>query len=236
MLRVIDKQQITTNMLRISLGGEQLSDFAWKPGCYVKLRIPRDAGKKMRTYTARSYHADRQTIDIDFAIHHPAGPATRWALDAEIGDEIELKGPGHLRMDATDGNWHLFSVDMSALPAAISILETLNPDAKGYAFFEITDPKDQQEISIPEGIEVQWLIHPNPYERSTQQLDAIKAITPFYGIPNVFVAGELGTIREIRHYLREEPVYRDAATYVSSYWKIGSNEEEHKQAKRMMRG
>ncbi|MEM6806902.1 MAG: siderophore-interacting protein [Bacteroidota bacterium] len=236
MLRVIDKKQLTSNMIRISLQGEQLRNIDWKPGCYVKLKMPNVEKQKLRTYTARSYDEKNQALDIDFAIHQPAGLATKWAIEANIGDEIELLGPGHLRIDSTKGDWYLFAADMSALPAAISVIEALPENAKGYAFFEVIDEGDKQEFSIPSGFEVQWLIHPEPKVKSDQQLTAIKSIQSLDGIPNIFVAGELSTIREIKDYIKGAEKFKDAFTYISSYWKIGLSEEEHKQAKRLMKG
>jgi len=234
MLTVVNKNEISQNMLRITLQGEQLKNISWQPGCYVKLKVPDATNYKMRTYTVRSYDSNKQTLDIDFAIHQPAGPATSWALDVKVGDEIELKGPGTLKIDSSVGDWYLFAADMSALPAAISVIETLPADAKGYAFFEVMDELDKQEFSAPKGIEVKWLIHPHPKEKSSQQLNAIKAIKFLEGTPNVFVAGELSTIREIKHFIKEKEEFKDAISYISSYWKIGLKEEEHKQAKRLI--
>ena len=236
-LTVTAKEAVSLNMLSIVLQGEDLDpDTLWQPGCYVKLLIPdsSDPGGKARarTYTARSFDPQRKTITIEFAIHHPAGPATQWALDAQVGDQIGLKGPGMLKIDPTRGDWHLFAADMSALPAAISVMESLPAYAKGYAFLEITNAADQQRLNIPEGIAVQWLIHPNPKVKSTQQLEAIKQVAILAGVPNVFVAGELSTIREIKDYLVNEDSYDSAYAYISSYWKIGLKEEEHKLAKR----
>ena len=90
MLRVIEKNQVSLNMLRITLQGDQLENISWKPGCYIKLSIPSGEKRKMRTYTARSYDAQRRSLDVDFAIHQPAGSATKWALEAKIGDEVEV--------------------------------------------------------------------------------------------------------------------------------------------------
>jgi len=236
MLTVINKEQISVNMLRITLQGAQLKDLSWQPGCYVKLLIPDVTKPKMRTYTARSYDSKNQSLAIDFAIHQPAGAATSWAINVKVGDEIELKGPGTLKIDASVGDWYLFAADMAALPAAISVIETLPPTAKGYAFLEVSDELDKQEFSAPIDMEIKWLVHPNPKEKSSQQLDAIKAMEILEGTPNIFVAGELSTIREIKQFINEKEQFKDAISYISSYWKIGLKEEEHKQAKRLMNG
>lgn len=237
MVTVIDKVQVSLNMLRLTLHSEELGNhIAWHPGCYIKLLIPNAQapnGKlKARTYTIRSHDPQARTMTVDFAIHHPAGPATDWALKAQIGDEIGFRGPGQLKIDATQGDWYIFAADMAALPAAISVMESLPIDARGYAFLEVMDEKDKQALSIPAGIEVNWLIHPNPKIKSAQQLEAIKAIKHLAGEANIFVSGELETIREIKAYLENEERFKDNFRYISSYWKIGLQEEEHKIAKR----
>ena len=236
-LTVAEKSYVSPNMLRIILTGKELDEsLAWHPGSYVKLMIPHssEAGDKpkIRTYTARSFDPQTRTISIDFAIHQPAGPATSWALNTQQRDEIEVMGHGQLKADPTKGDWYIFAADMAALPAAISVMESLEPDAKGYAFLEITTEEDKQKLAIPEGIEVRWLIHPHPEVRSSQQLEAIKGLAHMKGTPNVFVAGELGTIREIKHHIKNDVRFSGAFLYISSYWKIGLKEEEHKIAKR----
>ncbi len=237
MLVVKKREYVTKNMLRITLNGENLNEkFLWTPGCYVKLVIPNSEEKpKVRTYTVKSHDPKNKTIEIDFAIHLPAGPATSWAVESNIGDEIAAMGPGRLKVDVSVGDWYLFAADMAALPAAISAIESLKPTAKGYAFLEITNEEDKQDFSIPSGIELTWLMHPKPNQLSKQQLEAIKKIDVLEGKANIFVAGELETIREIKSYINEDSRFDNAHKYVSSYWKIGAKEEEHKKAKMMSR-
>lgn len=232
MLTVITKKQITPNMLRITLQGMLLKNFCWKPGCYIKIKVPFEEKYKMRTYTVRSYDSTKESIDVDFSLHQPAGPATSWALNVKVGGQIEYKGPGYLKADFDTGNWYLFAADMSALPAVISILETLDKNSKGYAFLEIINEQDKQELFIPKGIVVQWLIHSNPKNKSEQQLKSIKSIKLPERTGNIFVAGELTTIREIKNYIEGNNDFKVAQSYISSYWKIGMKEEEHKLEKR----
>lgn len=244
-LSVAHTERLTPNMHRIVLYGENLDNtLIWYPGCYVKLVLPdEETGQlildrmprpKVRTYTARFHDPKSKTLTVDFAIHQPAGPATRWALNAKVGDPVGLVGPGPLKMDPSKGDWYLFAADMAAMPAAISVMESLHESAKGYAFLEVTDAQDIQDLIIPSNIEVTWLIHPDAHVKSQQQLDAIKALSYPEGTPNIFVAGELGTIREIKNYILNDWNPSDGFLYISSYWKIGLKEEEHKQAKRSM--
>jgi len=229
-------------MHRITLQGPLTPDPNWRAGSYVKLILPdpetgalsfdKADKPKVRTYTARKFDLKEQTVTIDFAIHQPAGPATSWALQAQVGSKVGFMGPGGLKMDPSLGDWYLFAADMAALPAAISLMETLGKNARGYALLEVTDELDKQPLNIPEGIEVQWLLHPHPEQKSQQQLEAIKNLPLFRGQPNVFVAGELSTIREIKSYFLNESDMEAGYLYISSYWKIGLKEEDHKMAKR----
>jgi hypothetical protein len=42
-------------------------------------------------------------------------------------------------------------------------------DAKGVAIFEVTLFEDRQDIDIPEGVDVHWLVQPDPHTPSSAQ-------------------------------------------------------------------
>lgn len=235
--------RLTPNMQRVIFSGEGLNNFPdGVNGAHLKLLLPNpETGKleiggkvkpKVRTYTVRNFDYEKKELCVDFALHKPAGPATSWALQAKAEDKIAYMGPGPIKVNPNAGDWFLFAADMSALPAAISVIEQLNDDAKGFALLEITSKEDKQNIKHPKGLKIEWLIHPNPKERSEQQKNAIGSLDFPEGKPNVFVAGELGTVRDLKDYLLEERLLDAEFFYASSYWKIGLNEELHQEAKR----
>src|SRR5690348_2735696 len=55
--------------------------------------LPDDVRAVLRSYTLRCLRRDPDEIDIDFALHTPAGPASRWASRATPGDRVLLLGP-----------------------------------------------------------------------------------------------------------------------------------------------
>lgn len=55
--------------------------------------LPDDVRAVMRSYTLRGLRRDPDEIDIDFVLHEPAGPASRWASRAGAGDRVVLLGP-----------------------------------------------------------------------------------------------------------------------------------------------
>ena len=94
-LEVIGTRYITPNMCRVTLGGAGMVDFPIdQESAYIKLIFPQDAGSRplMRTYTVSVQRDD--AIDVDFALHETEGPASSWARNAQVGDQILIGGPG----------------------------------------------------------------------------------------------------------------------------------------------
>ncbi len=246
-LEVLRSTRLTPSMQRVTLGGTDLSGFPpGQEGNYIKLMIP-PAGTSMvnfrtalengdknaprRTYTVRHHRPADNELDVDFVVHEGGGPACNWALAAQSGDCVGVGGPGPIKFPDHKAGWFLFGADMSALPAAAAALENLPKNAVGHALFEITCEDDIQEVNAPEGIEIHWLIHDHPHTSSTQQLDLFKALTWPDATPGVFVAGEFTAVAGLRAYLLDEKGLDKRSIYVSSYWKIGLVEDEHRIAK-----
>lgn len=121
-LTVIKKSFITTNMLRITLGGENIKTIPEdQESGYVKLIFPKGERKPLiRTYTIRNQRPNE--IDIDFVLHEDGGPASTWAKQTQPNDTILVGGPGPKKLIEESTDWQLFVGDMTALPA-VSILK-----------------------------------------------------------------------------------------------------------------
>ena len=52
---------------------------------------------------------------------------------------------------------YLLAGDITALPAIARWLEMMPAAAAGWVFVEITDPSQEIELTVPEGVEVRWL-------------------------------------------------------------------------------
>lgn len=232
-------ESVTPNMLRITFEGPDLADFpAGHEGGYIKLifpDLPRSNPNRpvMRTYSIRSHDAGAGEIAVDFAMHADTGGiAIEWAAGTKPGDEMEIGGPGSIKMAPPDADWYLVAGDMTALPAGLCNLEILPADAKGYAIFEITEEADKQDIALPEGFEVRWFVNPVPHEDKGVLLQAVKDVPWLDGAPFVWTACEFDTMRELRTYYRTERGVDKKALYLSSYWRAGRSEDQHKIDKR----
>ncbi|WP_444928167.1 siderophore-interacting protein [Microbulbifer sp. TRSA002] len=231
-LVVIRRTQVTENMLRITLGGDDLKTLAPnQESAYIKFLFPQAGSERplLRSYTIR--HQRETEIDIDFALHEHEGPALSWALKTQPGDTILTRGPGPKKMTNPEADWFLLLGDMTALPAISVNLAELPKDAKGYALIEISSEADIQELEHPENLQIQWIINPAP--SGEKLLEKLQALTWLDGQASVWAACEFDSMRTLRQFFKQERVIPKTHIYISSYWKIGQSDEGHKLAKRM---
>lgn len=232
-LDVIRSRYVTPHMLRVTLGGDNLAGFPEEQdSAYIKLLFPQPGGGQplMRTYTIREQRP--RELDVDFMIHDTEGPASVWAQQAQPGDRILVGGPGARKLISPEADWFLLAGDMTALPAISVNLETMPADARGYAVIEVLDEADIQPLTHPENVELHWVINPEPDPRGEVIVDRIRQLEWLDGEPSVWAACEFSGMRNLRRYFKQEKGVGRRNLYVSSYWKIGISEDQHKVAKR----
>ena len=162
-VKVINSMELGKSMRRITLHGDDLFDFPEnQESGYVKIRFPKNSDHEptstkkdydLRSYTIRAFDFKKRELVLDFLLHGDSGPASKWASSVQIGDSIEIAGPGPAIL-AAPADWYLFVGDMTALPAIAVNLEKLPPDSKGIALLEINSLEDKQELQKPEGVEI----------------------------------------------------------------------------------
>lgn len=231
-LRTID---LTPNMRRLTLGGPELADFPPDQGsAYVKLLLPiaDHAEPVMRTFTVRYHRPYEQEADVDFMLHGDAGPASAWAKRAEPGAEVRIAGPGGKKLLDFTADWFLLAGDMTALPAIGVNIEQLPDNAVGHAVIEILSDVDRQEFNLPNEFQVHWVVNDRPREDNTRLVDAVRALPWLPGRPSIWAACEFGAMRALRRYFKKEREVGKRDLYVSSYWKRGLSEDQHKVVKK----
>ncbi|NRB05712.1 MAG: siderophore-interacting protein [Rhodobacteraceae bacterium] len=226
---------VTPNMRRIVFGGADIADFPQgKEGGYIKFVFPDEPRVKpdrpiMRTYSIRAHDSTAGEITVDFAMHADTGGiAIDWATNAQPGDEIPINGPGSIKMAPPDADWYLIAGDMTAQPAAMCNLEMLPDHATGYVVLEVTSEEDKQELSLPEGMELHWVINPSPHSAKEKLLEKIQRLPWRDGEPFVWTACEFDTMRALRTYYRTDRQVAKDMFYLSSYWRSGRTEDQHK--------
>ncbi|RNF50023.1 siderophore-interacting protein [Marinomonas hwangdonensis] len=232
-LTVINKFHVTPNMLRVTLGGDNIHTIPEdQESGYVKLIFPRkDQKPLLRTYTIRHQRANE--IDIDFVLHEDGGPASTWAKNTQPNDTILVGGPGPKKFIEESTDWKILVGDMTALPAISVNLTKLSQDSKGYAVLEVISEDDIQPLKHPTGIELKWVINPHPGENANLLLDQIQSLSWHQGSVSVWVACEFSSMKILRSFFKNDRNIEKENFYISSYWKLGNSEDQHKEVKRV---
>ncbi|GAB5349941.1 siderophore-interacting protein [Alteriqipengyuania sp. 357] len=234
-LTVLQRNRITPSLQRVTIGGPGLDGFpANQEGGYLKLFLGEgETGKPIvRTYTIR--HQRPGELDIEFALHggDAAGPATRWSLTAEPGETIKVGGPGAAKPLPSDHDFYLITGDMTALPAISVNLAALPQDARGVAVIEVQNEADRIALDKPKGVEIRWLVNRKPGSQPDLLVDELRSVTLPQGRLAAWAACEFSSMRKLRAFLRDGLGLRGPSLYISSYWKAGLAEDDHKLAKR----
>ncbi|MFE1442132.1 siderophore-interacting protein [Streptomyces sp. NPDC058739] len=213
---------------------------------------PDETRAVMRSYTLRALRREPDEIDIDFVLHGvepgaavPAGPASRWAADAKPGDKVQLIGPAvadnrAIRFrPAEDTDLVLMWGDETALPALLACLESLPAGMPVRAWLEVEDAGNIQDVETRADAEVTWLVRDAHHTEVPHSLDGVggaptpMALGPIAAAelppaerPYVWLAGESGSMKELRrHFVGERGVDRRRVTFVG-YWRRGLTEEQ----------
>ncbi len=236
-VQVKSAKNISPNMRRVTLHGSALSDFPTQSeGAYIKLLFKQQDNAKpiMRTYTVAEQRSEQNEIDVDFMLHNndsDHGIAAPWSLAAKAGDELLIAGPGPAKFINTDAEYFLLAGDMTALPALTANLKRLPANAKGQAFIEVLSEDDQQDLVKPDNVELHWVVNSAPGSDESPLFHAIaEAKLPAAQLAT-WVACEFKTMKKIRQFLKEACSVEKSNLYISSYWKLGNTEDQHKAAK-----
>ena len=237
LLTVLASEPVTPNMRRITFGGPGLDGFpVGQEGGYVKLRLPLPDGRMaVRTYTIRAQPPG--AIEVDFALHAQtasgkAGPATEWALAAQLGDTLEVGGPGPAKPLPAGFDCYLLAGDMTALPAISVNLAAMPADARGYAVIEVMSEADRVDLPRPAGVEMIYAVVPQPGLAPGTLANRLAVLDWPQDTTYAWVATEFSSMQALRQLLRDEHGMGPDRLYISSYWKSGLTEEAHKVAKR----
>jgi len=224
-------------MKRITFTSNDFHDFPENEnGGYIKFlfkkKLSEKEGTLARPYTIRNFRKHKLELDVDFSYHSgDKGYATKWAYDAKIGDKISISGPGSKQLINNNSNSFFFVGDMTALPAIASYLEQLNEDANGCVVIEITSVKDKIQLKKPKYINIKWIIKSNG-KKVDNFLKAVREVKWPDKNPYVWVACEFTKMKLLRDYFQKEKKICKAEMYISSYWKSGLDQEEHKAVKK----
>ncbi|MHC1481343.1 siderophore-interacting protein [Frateuria aurantia] len=222
---VVDEVEcLSPHVRRIAFEGPSLAGMRVDlPAQWLQLALPEELGGPLmdRAYTIRGFYRGWRVLVIDVVLHSEAGPVSRWAQSAKVGDIAYLGLPrGGYRVDPL-ADWRLLAGDETALPAIASILEALPEDGiQTCVVLEVPTVDDIQALGYPDGTEIHWLARNRGPVRDSEQLrETVASLHLPAGSGQVFVAGETETIRGIH----QELLHRvpSACIDAKGYWLRG---------------
>ena len=244
-LTVAAVQPLSPHMVRVTLSGSDLEGFV-SVGFddHVKLFFPDPqtgaltvpslgadgpewpdgVRPVMRDYTPRAFDAVAQTLTIDFALHAPAGPATQWAQQARLGQQLGVGGPKGSMVVPQGFDWHLLVGDDTALPAMARRLEELPKGARAHVLVEVNSPADELALPSAAHVHVQWVHRHGADSQAYPLLDALRQITMPSGTFYSWVACEAAQSSAIREYLVTECRTNPQWVKASAYWRRSGSE------------
>ncbi|MGV3491711.1 MAG: siderophore-interacting protein [Devosia sp.] len=241
-LTVLAVTDLTPHMRRIRVGGPELKGFGSPNHAdHIKLFFSADGSPLprpelnpegiawpagvprplMRDYTPRYFNTAERILDIDFVLHGD-GPASTWASNARVGDELIIGGPRGSLLVPETFDWYLLVGDETALPAIGRRIEELLPTGKPVvAVIEVPEAADEQSFDAAPQLQVRW-VHRTGLEAGAQNLllPAVEATAFPEGVCYAFVAGEAQMSKALRQHLNERGL-RDEYIRAPGYWTRG---------------
>lgn len=252
-----DRRYITPNYIRLTFTGSDIAAYSeCRVGINNKIFIPPKGEKEVhfpdpsktdqedldklafrRTYTHVGMDLEKQELFMDFVAHGTEGPASDFAINAEIGSKIGVAMKIHDGELVPEAEHYYIIGDSTALPVMIAILGDINPSSKGAVFIEVSSEEDKQDIIKPEGVAIHWIVNAKTEEDTllADQAVAYMESQPQQASRFAFVACEYNNVKKMRNYLRKEKNWSREELSAYSYWKYGVAETKSEADRRKER-
>jgi NADPH-dependent ferric siderophore reductase len=221
--------KLTPHMIRVTFGGDLEGFTSLGFDDHVKVFLPgtepgSDGEPKpiSRDYTPRRYDPVANTLDIEFVLHD-AGPATRWAEQAQVGQPLQIGGPRGSFIIPLTYDWHLLIGDDTGLPAIARRLAELPVGTSAVVLAEVEGPEDCVKFESDADVSVTWAYR-NGAEPGTAEvlLQALQAMQMPKGDYYAWVACESLTAKALRAKLIAEHGANPKWMRCAGYWRRGA--------------
>lgn len=218
--KVVAVHELTEHYRRIDLQiasflpGAELRPTAWVRGWFPSP----DGGEQVyqRAYTVADFDQHRGILSLEFVLHDPAGPASTWARQAQVGDQLALTqfGSSKWQLPSPTPRGYLLFGDAAAVPALNSLLRAL-PATTPVRLFLAAYRSDDQAIPVAApSSSITWIRPTRPASLAAAVEDA--DWTGWHS----WAAVEGSTLRPLRSRLKELGFTREQ-TRAQAYWLTG---------------
>jgi NADPH-dependent ferric siderophore reductase len=176
----------------------------------------------MRDFTPRRYDADAGELWIDFYLHE-AGPATSWASQVAVGQELAVGGPRGSSVISLEGiDVHVLVGDETALPAIGRRLEELSPRVRALVVLDTEEEAHGYPLASSAQLEVVKVPPGDSASRADRIIEVLRNLHYPTGSCFTWVAAESHVARAIRRYLMNERGIDKRWIKAAGYWRRGA--------------
>lgn len=249
---VVETQQLSPHLLRVVLGGagldsyEPIEDTDQYVNCFflpegapydvpfnddTVRALPREQRPFPRRITVRAWDPKTRRLTLDFVAHGDVGYAGKWALHAQPGDLLQLRGPAGGYRPEDDADSFLFVGDASALPAIAASADAVPEGRPVTVIVEVHSAEDEIPLSSPGDLTVHWVHSNGVADLDSLLAHAVAALPRPTGTVSAFVHGEAESVRAVRRVLLGEGIVDEDRLSCSPYWRRDHDDEAWRSVK-----
>lgn len=175
-----------------------------------------------RDYTPRAHDAAARTLTLDFVTGH-GGPATEWAMEAQVGSILGVGGPRGSFIIPTDFSDHVLVGDETALPAIARRLQELPAGVRAWAVIEVEDESGRLPLESAADLSLTWAERRGRPRGGIETLDAaVEAALDAVDRTDahVWIAAESAVAKALRTKLLAMG-FDAGAMKAAGYWRLG---------------
>lgn len=224
-LTVSEVREVAPSFVRVTLSGAELEGFVSPgPGDHIKMFFGEEDGRRInRDYTPLHFRETEQGffLDVDMVTHEHPGPASDWAKEVRVGDEILIAGPRGSKYPPEGIDQAVLIGDETAFPAIRRWLDVLPQDVPKHLL--LFSSHDALREYFADRNDIVWCTRQEAPEAIPERLRGITFTETSYA----FLAGEANTLVPMRRYLRRELGLDASQVDAQGYWKQGVAEHDH---------
>ena len=195
------------------------------PGQDVMLLFPTEEDRHLRRrYSVRRYEPTDGRLELNIASHR-RGPGSRWALEVQPGDVMEVIGPRG-KVPLTPAKHHVFLGDLASLAAISSLVESVPEGEDVEAAVLVPGAAAWPELAAFSGaqVTVRYLVA-EPSADPAPLLAHLEQLTLPEGT-HVYCFGEAKVVRALKAALLERGLSSDSLS-TKAYWNAAKPNRGH---------
>lgn len=222
MATVIATEDVAPTMRRLRFHSDTaFTEIRQTPGSYLRCWFPDAEGKEhQRAYTCINMDPEHGDFDMDFLLHDPAGPASTWARNAEVGDELAVTPFGVRYFEVPDPPppGYLLICDAAGIPCVNSLIEDIDDSITIDCYVGIWHADD---ADIPLASHPRLSVHRVPIQDANSLASAIQPRD--YTNWRAYAIPESGVLKVVRRTLSDTYGFPRSHLTAMAYWKAGKN-------------